>query len=236
MNPDSFLLTWIFFGEKQHGKRKSFWALRKVWGFLLYKMINPDEQYFLHNKGKFEIFKPFQLNLQTSANTLFSLDRGDPRCMVVRCAWAVWLLGFRVMGGAESSSHRWRIFPWSYQDAAVRSGACSFQHPLTPSTTILQSAVLSAPFCFSLFLCLSKSAFEMPYTWLHDVPNGLRCPQRRHTPGTHLILLPWSTSGTEELTQMSKADLRDDDLFLKLLFYIQHVEGFSPGGEHITMQ
>lgn len=170
-----------------------------------------------------------------SANTLFSLDWGDPRCMVVRCACAVRLLGFRVMGGAESSSHHWRIFSWSYQDAAVRSGADSFQHPLTPTpTTILQSAVLSAPFCVSLFLCLSKSAFEMLYTCLHDVPNGLRCPQRRHTAGTHLFLLQWSTSGTKELTQMSKSDLRADDLFLKLQFSIQHVEGFSPGGEHVN--
>lgn len=216
MNADSFLSTWILF----FSKTTSFWALRKVWGFMLYNMINRDKQYFLHNKGKFESFKPFQLNLQMSANALFSIDRGDPRCMVVRCACAVRLLGFRVMGGAESSSHCWRIFPWSYQDAAVRSGAGSFQHPLTPptttTTTILQSTVLFAPFCVSLYRCLSKSAFEKLYTCLHDVPTGLRRPQWRHTAGTHLILLQWSTSGTEELTQMSKAGLRADDLFLKL--------------------
>lgn len=179
MNADSFLLTWILFGQKQHGKRKSFWALRKVWGFLLYNMIILDKQYFLHNKGKFESFKPFQLNLQMSANTLFSIDRGDPRCMVVRCACAVRLLGFRVMGGAESSSHCWRIFPWSYQDAAVRSGAGSFQHPLTTPHHHHHNSPVSRAFC--TFLCLSLSVSFQICFW-KAVHLSARCSNWPPTP------------------------------------------------------
>lgn len=148
MNADSFLLTWILFGQKPHGKRKSFWALRKVWGFLLYNVINPDK----HNNGTFEIFKPFQLNLQTSTNTIFSLDQGAPRCMVARCVCAVRLLGFRVMGGQRAA-----VTVDGFFLGVARIQRCVQVQALF--NTLWQSAVLSTPFCVSLFLSSFQICF-----------------------------------------------------------------------------
>lgn len=145
-------------------------------------MINQDEQYFLHNKGKFE---PFQLNLQTSTNTLFSLEWGCSQVhggQVCVCCTAA-----RFQSDGRSREQQSPLTDFSLKlpgcSGAFRCRLFSTPsdgHPLT--TTILQSAMLSAHFCVSFLLCLSKSAFEMPYICLHDVPTGLRCSE-----GTPLV-------------------------------------------------